>query len=104
MPVTDPKSIQEKYCRKLRNLTFHSLGNQLAQARKQVKRLAEILAYLDGNAKDRPAMEQANTVQIYRLGWIEQEIDRRCKAKPVVPKKTSFPITAELVSELVYES
>lgn len=104
LPVTDPKSIQEKYCRKLRALTLRSLGNQLTQARKQLRRLADILLHLDIHAKKRPAMEQAHTVQSYRRGWIEQEIDRRCEAKPVVTKKTSFPVTAELESVLVYES
>lgn len=104
VPVTDPKTIQEKYCRKLRALTLKSLGNQLDQARKQVNRFAHILAHLDWHAKNRPAVEQANAVQIYRLGWIEQEIDRRCEAKPAVPKKVAFPIITELVSELVYDA
>lgn len=103
VPVTDPQSIQEKYCRKLRTLTLKSLGNQLAQARKQVKRLAKVLAVLDLHAKERPTLERAHALQLYRRGWIEQEIARRCTVKPVLPRKESFPITAELVSEMIYD-
>lgn len=104
MPVTDPQSIQEKYCRKLRALTLHSLGNRLTQSARQIKRLVGILAHLDHHAKQRPSLEQAHNVQLYRRGWIEQEIAKRCALKPVLPRKESFPITAELESVLVYES
>lgn len=72
----EPKDIQEKYCRKLRGLTFHSLGRQLAQAARQIKRFERALA-MDG---DNEKLRQGYTMQIYRHGWVEQEIQRRgCK-------------------------
>lgn len=112
IPRTEPKTEQDVFCRKLKELSLVKLGRRAKQCIRRLATANNLLAKVAPSSKFRPALEQEATRQVYRLSWTVDEIKSRRKAKVTVEKVAAFALTpaditamkADAATVLVYES
>lgn len=100
IPRTEPKTEQDVYCRKLKELSLEKLGRRAKQAIRRLATANGLLSRVAPSSKFRPALEQEATRQVYRLSWTVDEIKSRRKAKVAVEKAAAFALTPKEIQIL----
>lgn len=77
MAPQEAKSEQDRFLQKLKGLKFWQLGRQITQARNRYNKAGRILETLHAGSQYRRPLEQERLLLIYKLGWIQDEINAR---------------------------